>query len=239
MSAAISGSPKPTTTSPRITPNGMNSSGSASTKLVPSSPKLNFWRGSFLTDRDEDRDRRQHADQHEAGDDAGEQEPAGVPDLPACALDADQAVDGAVDEQRQRRREQQADRAGAGDQAHREPLGVAVADQRGHQHAAERDDRDARGAGEHREQRARADRDDREAARHPAEQRVREPHEAVGGLRLGEQVAGVDEQRDGRHRLDLVAEADVLDHRDVAVELLPEVELDDAARRTERGRARA
>ena len=66
---------------PRITPNGTNSSGSASRKLLPSSPSSNFWRGSFFQIATRDRDRRQHADEHEAGDDAGEQEPPGVPDL--------------------------------------------------------------------------------------------------------------------------------------------------------------
>ena len=117
----------------------------------------------------------------------------------------------------------------------REPLGVADAHERGHQHAAERDDRDAGGAGEHGEQRAGADRDDREAARDPAEQRVREPHEAIGGARLGEQVARVDEQRDRRHDLHLIAEADVQDVLDHAVELGVERAVE--AHRAERGGA--
>jgi hypothetical protein len=31
-----------------ITPNGMHSSGNASARLRPSSPRSNFWRGSFF-----------------------------------------------------------------------------------------------------------------------------------------------------------------------------------------------
>jgi hypothetical protein len=100
--------------------------------------------------------------------------------------------------------------------------GVALADQRRHQHAPS-DDRDARRAGEHGEQRAGPDRDDREAARHPAERRVGEPHQPVRGARLGEQVARVDEQRDGRHHLDLIAQADVEHVLDHAVELRREL----------------
>ncbi len=138
-----------------------------------------------LHDRDGDRYDRQHADQDEAGDHAGEQEALGVPVL---GIEVGQAVDRAVDEQRQRGREQEAHRAGAGDEAHREPLGVAVADERRHQHAAERDDRHAGGAGEHGEQRAGADRDDREARR--AASRAARWRTAPGGRRSAPRRAG-------------------------------------------------
>ena len=181
-------------------------------------------RARHLADhRDGDRESAQHADQHQAGHDSGEQKAGTVPfpgGVEAAPFRRDvEAADRAVDEQRKGRREQQPDRARAGDQPDRELLVVASAHERGHQHAAERDDRDTRGAGEHGEQRARQDRDDREAPRDPAERRIREVHEALRRPGLGEQIPGEDEQRDRRHHLGLIAEAERKHARRHATEL--------------------
>ena len=87
--------------------------------------------------------------------------------------------DDAVEDQRQRRRQQQPERSGGGQQPEREPLAIAVFEERRKQHAAQREDRHARPAGERGEERAEDRADDRGAARNPAEPARGTPAAAV------------------------------------------------------------
>ena len=143
----------------------------------------------FGFDADADRVGGDDEDQDDAGDEAAEEQPLGG-----------DAGDGAVEDHRQRRRKEQAERSRRGHEAEREALGVLVLDERGEHEAAERQDGDARAAGEGREERHHADGHEREAARHPAEERLVRAHQALRGAARGHDVAGEREQRDRRQR---------------------------------------
>ena len=103
--------------------------------------------------------------------------------------------DDAVEDQRQRGREEQAERAGGGEQADREALAIAVLEQRRQQQAAEREDRDARSAGEQREERAQRRGGNRRAAGGPTEQRAEDAQQPLGRLPFREQKSGQREER--------------------------------------------
>ena len=93
---------------------------------------------------------------------------------------------------------EQAERAGRGEQADRESLAIAFLEQRRQQQAAEREDRDARSAGEQREERAQRRGGDRRAAGRPPEQRAQRAQQPLGRLALGEQESRQREQRNRR-----------------------------------------
>src|SRR5690606_12989621 len=101
----------------------------------------------------------------------------------------------AVENQRQRRREQQPETARRGDEAEAEALGVAGLLERGEQQRAERNDGDARSARERGEQRTGGERDHGEPARQPAEQRLGQPHEPRRRSSFAQQETGEREQR--------------------------------------------
>ena len=98
----------------------------------------------------------------------------------------------------QRRREEQAERAGRGDQAEREALRVALLEERRQDQAAQRQDGHAGGAGEGGEDGADEGGHHRHAARHPAEDALVGPHQPPRRAPLGQHVAGHGEERDGR-----------------------------------------
>ena len=106
----------------------------------------------------------------------------------------------AVQDQGQRRCEQEAEAARRGNEAQVELVRVAVLLQRRVQDGAEGNDRDTGRARERREKRARGERYQRKTARHPAEQRIRQPHETLRRLALAEQVTGECEQRNRRQK---------------------------------------
>ena len=120
-----------------------------------------------------------------------------IADLNALAVDTRE--DG-VDQNRQGRGQQQADRAARRHQSEGEALGIAARDHRGIKEASDRDDCDRAASGERGEERARDDTDDGEAARHPSEERVRRAHDAHRSLGRGEHVAEKGKERTDEHQ---------------------------------------
>jgi hypothetical protein len=122
----------------------------------------------------------------------------------------------AVEDERQRRREEQAEAPRRGDQAEAEALGVPGAQQRRVEERTDRHDRDPRRPGEGGEERAGRQRDDGEPTAQPAQERARQPDEAVRRPALPEDVAREGEQRD-RHQGGHLRQAIDLDghHREI------------------------
>ena len=137
-------------------------------------------------------------------------------------LDGHVLRDDAVEDQRHRQREEQAERSRRREQADREALAVALLEQRRQQQAAERENRDAGSAGEQREERAERRRGDGRSARRPAEQRPQRAQQPLGRLALGEQEPGQREERDrrevGRRRRQLLVGLDERHDRPAAVD---------------------
>ena len=119
--------------------------------------------------------------------------------------------DNAVDQQRHRGHQQQAQAARRGHQAEAEAARVAGLHQRRQQQRAQRHDGDAGAAGERGEEGAGDQRHERHAAGHPAERRLTQAHQPVGGARLTEQEAGEGEQRQRHqhHRIRQLVDVDV------------------------------
>ena len=149
----------------------------------------------------EEPDGRHQRDHHdEAGDDAGEKQPADR-DV------SDEAVEDEAEARRDRRGDQRADGDGRGGEA----LRIAACDHAGAEdarfHRRVGDGRAGHAAHEGREQ----DADLREAARHPGDQRVGTVDQPLGDAGLVHHMAGEDEERHGEERKALRGRGDLLD----------------------------
>ena len=113
-------------------------------------------------------------------------------------LDGDVLRDDAVEDERHRQREEQAERARGGEQADREALAIALFEQRRQQQSAKREDRDTGAAGEQREERAQRGRGDGRAAGCPPEQGAQRAQQPLRRLAFGEEEAGQREERNRR-----------------------------------------
>ena len=111
-------------------------------------------------------------------------------------VDADPG-DNAIEDDRQRWREKQAEASRRRHQPQRESLRVALLEQGRQEEAAQGDDRHSRCTAESGEDRRREDRHDGEAARHPPEERLGEVHQPLRALAFCEHVPGECEERDG------------------------------------------
>src|SRR5690606_28686380 len=134
--------------------------------------------------------------------------------------------DDAVEDERQRRREQQSEAAGRRDQPEIETVGIAIVPEGGKEYRPERNDRDPRRAGERGEQRAGRECDQGQASGDPADECIRQAHQPLRRAALAQQVTREREQRDrgqernlgkpeyvDRDRGEVVAFAVVAEHR--------------------------
>ena len=81
------------------------------------------------------------------------------------------------------------ERPGAGQQAERVAFGIARRQQDRHEHAAQRQDRHARGAGERGEERAHQGGNNGRPAAELPDQRLEHPHQAFGRPAFGQEIA--------------------------------------------------
>ena len=106
--------------------------------------------------------------------------------------------DHAVDDDRQARREEQADAPRGGQEADRESLGIAGLLEDDRQEPAQGQDGHAGGAGERREEGADEDGHHGQPAGEPAEHGLEEPDQPLPRFALGQEEADRREERDGR-----------------------------------------
>lgn len=103
----------------------------------------------------------------------------------------------AVEDNGERRRKEQSQTAGGGDQTERELLRIFFRQQDRENEPSERHDGHARTAGERGEDRAADEHNDGESTRHPADERLRKSDNAQRRLTFRKEVSGHGEERDG------------------------------------------
>ena len=108
--------------------------------------------------------------------------------------------DDRIQDQRQRRRQQEPERSRGGQQSEREPIAIALFEERRKQHTTHGEDRHPRPAGERREECTENRADDSGAARNPAEPRAKHAQHPCRSGGLGQDEPGEREQRNGRQR---------------------------------------